>query len=92
MPVMYTGSVPCNSSNLGSFFVHFSVHPPAYGAWWQRHEEEGGSLRLDPQGPMTLRHVGYRHMRCRVSGATQEILATVCDLGREGRVLGKDSW
>ena len=35
---------------------------------------------------------GYRHMRCRVSGATEEILATVCDLGREGRVLGKDSW
>lgn len=92
MPVMYTGSVPCNSSNLGSFFVHFSVHPPAYGAWWQRHKEEGGSLRLDPQGPMTLRHAGYRHMRCRVSGATEEILATVCDLGREGRVLGKDSW
>lgn len=24
MPVMCTRSVPCNSSNSGSFFVHFS--------------------------------------------------------------------
>lgn len=87
MPVMYTRSVPCNSSNLGSFFVHFSVHPSAYGAWWQRHKEERGSLRLDPQGPVTLGLWGgcggYRHMRYRVSGATEEIRATVCHLRGE---------
>lgn len=81
MPVMYARSVPCNSSNLGSFFVHFSVRPSAYGAWRQRHKEEGGSLRLDPQGPVTLGRRDYRRMRCRVSGATEEILGRERDLG-----------
>lgn len=57
--------------------------------------EERGSLRLDPQGPDSWAvgggGGGYRHMRCRVSGATEEPGNSVSPEGREGCVRERDS-